>query len=224
MDKNTHGLRERRETLFGIDNYLGFIAAGILLNMVPGADTIYILTRSIAQGKKAGIFSVLGISSGILVHTLLAAFGLSVILSTSVALYNVIKFLGVFYLVYLGVRMIVTKNELTEVDGTGGAMRSMKKLYSQGLITNVLNPKVALFFISFLPQFIQTDQNATPVPFLILGLTFIATSTLWCFLLVFASAFMSRSLRNNRKRGDYLQKISGSVIIALAARLAFDRT
>ncbi len=149
--------------MFGIENYWGFVIAGILLNMVPGADTIYILTRSISQGRRSGILSALGISSGICIHTVLAAFGLSVILSTSIVLYTVIKYLGVMYLAFLGIRMFFTKSTLFEDSENGKQNDGEYKLYLQGLLTNVLNPKVALFFISFIPQFIDTENVTSPL-------------------------------------------------------------
>lgn len=134
----------------GIENYLGFIIAGIIMNLTPGADTIYIITRSIAQGKKAGIYSVLGIGSGAIIHIILAGFGLSVILAKSILLFNIIKWIGASYLIYLGVRMLLDKSKLFADEKTEFEKTDLSKIYRQGFITNVLNPKVAIFFLSLL--------------------------------------------------------------------------
>ena len=209
--------------MFGIENYLGFILAGILLNLTPGSDTIYILTRSMAQGKKAGLVSVLGISSGCLVHTLCAAFGLSLVLTTSATLFNLVKYAGAAYLIYLGVKMFKDRSQLFETQQNGFESEDLLKIYRQGVITNVLNPKVALFFLSFLPQFIRPEQTHGPLPFLILGATFLTTGTLWCLFLAYAASVMTTTLRNNSQIGQLLQKFSGVVFVGLGLQLAFRR-
>jgi threonine/homoserine/homoserine lactone efflux protein len=205
--------------MFGIENYFGFLIGGILLNLTPGSDTIYILTRSISQGKKAGVYSVLGISTGGLSHTFFTAFGLSIILSTSAVAFNIVKIIGALYLVYLGIKMLTDKsnifanNELVK-------RNSMTQIYLQGFLTNLFNPKVALFFLSFLPQFINTTQSKGPIPFLILGITFVTTGTIWCLILAYSSSLMTRTLRENVNIGKYLQKISGVIFLGLGLKLA----
>lgn len=209
--------------MFGIENYLGFILAGILLNLTPGSDTIYILTRSMAQGKKAGLVSVLGISSGCLVHTFCAAFGLSLILTSSAMLFNLVKYTGAAYLMYLGINMFKDRSQLFETQQDGFECEDLLKIYRQGLITNVLNPKVALFFLSFLPQFIRSEQAHGPLPFLILGATFLTTGTLWCLFLAYTASTMTNTLRNNAQVGQILQKLSGMVFVGLGLQLAFKK-
>jgi RhtB (resistance to homoserine/threonine) family protein len=209
--------------MYGIQNYAAFIVAGILLNITPGSDTIYILTRSIGQGKKAGVYSVLGISTGGLVHTFFAAFGLSVILSTSAELFAFVKYIGAAYLIYLGLKMIIDKSELFRREMAQHQKMSMKKIYKQGILTNVLNPKVALFFLSFIPQFIEPGHANGPLPFIILGLTFMTTGTMWCLFLSWAASYMTKMLRNNRKIGIILQKVSGSIFILLGLHLVFEK-
>src|SRR5688572_5126114 len=139
--------------MFGTQHLELFILSGLLLNFTPGQDTLYIVGRSLSQGRRAGVLSVLGISSGSVLHTLAAAFGLSAILATSAQAFVVVKLVGAAYLVYLGVRMIVDRP--TPV-GTAPAFAidSDWAVYRTGLLTNVLNPKVALFFLAFLPQFV----------------------------------------------------------------------
>ncbi|MCM2605523.1 LysE family translocator [Rossellomorea marisflavi] len=189
----------------------------MLLNLIPGADTMYIVGRSISQGRTAGIYSVLGIISGSLVHTLFVAFGLSLILVKSVLLFNVIKVIGVVYLVYLGIRMILDKSNLAFQQATGTTVNK-RKIYIQGLLTSLTNPKVSLFFIAFMPQFI--DPNVTsPVPFLILGLTFTITGLLWCLFVAYFSSYVTKTLRGNQKVGQVLNKVTGVIFIGMGIKL-----
>ena len=209
--------------MFGIENYVGFILAGILLNLTPGADTMYILTRSICQGRRAGYYSVLGIGTGALIHTTLASFGLSIILAKSALAFNLIKYMGVAYLVYLGIRMIIDKNNLFDNKNQKMETTDLFRIYRQGLLTNLFNPKVALFFISFLPQFINPHFANGPIPFLILGFTFMTTGTLWCFFLAYSASLISQTLRNNDKIGKIMQKVSGFVFIGLGLKILTDK-
>jgi len=207
----------------GIENYLGFIIAGTIMNLTPGADTIYIITRSIAQGKKAGIYSVLGIGSGAIIHILLAGFGLSVILAKSILLFNIIKWIGASYLIYLGVRMLLDKSKLFADEKTEFEKTDLWKIYRQGFITNVLNPKVAIFFLSLLPQFIKPEYVDSSIPFLILGLTFLTTGTIWCLFLAYSASFMTDTLRKNDRIGEIMKRVSGFVFIGLGLQLLIKR-
>ncbi len=203
--------------MFGVIHFEVFLLTGILLNLIPGADTVYIVGRSISQGRTAGIYSVLGIISGSLVHTLFVAFGLSLILVKSVLLFNVIKVIGVVYLLYLGIRMILDKSNLAFQQATGTTVNK-RKIYIQGLLTSLTNPKVSLFFIAFMPQFI--DPNVTsPVPFLILGLTFTITGLLWCLFIAYFSSYVTKTLRGNQKVGQVLNKVTGVIFIGMGIKL-----
>lgn len=203
--------------MFGVIHFEVFLLTGILLNLIPGADTMYIVGRSISQGRTAGIYSVLGIISGSLVHTLFVAFGLSLILVKSVLLFNVIKVIGVVYLVYLGIRMILDKSNLAFQQATGTTVNK-RKIYIQGLLTSLTNPKVSLFFIAFMPQFI--DPNVTsPVPFLILGLAFTITGLLWCLFVAYFSSYVTKTLRGNQKVGQVLNKVTGVIFIGMGIKL-----
>ncbi len=173
-----------------ITNYIGFIGAVIILSITPGADTIFILTKSIAGGYRQGFASVAGIVCGLFVHTALAAFGLSVILMTSSLLFNIVKIAGAAYLIYLGIMAIKSKSNI--IISSEKQSGTFKKTFRQGFFTNILNPKVALFFLALLPQFVKGSAE-NPVPFLILGLTFIFIGTLWSLFLVAASSFISSS-------------------------------
>jgi RhtB (resistance to homoserine/threonine) family protein len=209
--------------MFGIENYLVFVISGIILNITPGNDTIYILARSISQGKKAGVISVLGISTGGLAHTIIASLGLSVILSKSIIVFEIIKYIGVVYLVYIGFKTIISKSNLFNNQNDIENSINYLQVYKQGFFTNLFNPKVALFFLSFLPQFINPNVNSTPIPFLILGGTFLTTGTIWCLFLAYASSFLSKLLRSNNKFNTVLQKTCGMIFIGLGLKLAFEK-
>ncbi|PDY21223.1 MULTISPECIES: LysE family translocator [Bacillus cereus group] len=202
--------------MYGIINYEVFLLTGILLNLIPGADTMYIVGRSISQGRKAGVYSVFGIITGSLVHTLLVAFGLSIILTKSIVLFNTIKVIGVIYLVYLGIKMILDKTNVAFQASSNKL--NIRKIYIQGLLTSLTNPKVSLFFIAFLPQFIDTKASG-PMPFIILGLTFTVTGLLWCLFVAYFSSYVTTKLRGNQKVGMILNKITGLIFIGMGLKL-----
>jgi RhtB (resistance to homoserine/threonine) family protein len=203
--------------MFGVTNFSAFIISCILLNLTPGSDTMYILGRSISQGKKAGILSALGISTGCLIHTLLAGLGLSLIIAQSALAFDVIKYLGAAYLVYLGLKMIFSKEKRLQLDGN---IVDMKKIFASGVITNVLNPKVALFFLAFLPQFVDARYAESPLPFLLLGATFTFTGTVWCLSLAFFSAMLATTMRENPSIKTWLDRVTGSLFVMLGIKLA----
>jgi threonine/homoserine/homoserine lactone efflux protein len=204
--------------MFGIVNFSVFIITGIILNLTPGADTMYILGNSMSNGKKAGIMSALGISTGCIVHTILAALGLSVILAKSALAFNIIKYLGAVYLVYLGIRSFMSKSSLLIQNGDN-EKSSFKNIYFQGIITNVLNPKVALFFLAFLPQFINPNNTYGALPFLLLGCTFIITGTIWCIILAVFSSYLTGKISEKVGLANSLNKISGIIFVGLGLNL-----
>ncbi|MDB5277657.1 MAG: LysE family translocator [Ferruginibacter sp.] len=205
----------------GIVHFTTFLMTGILLNLTPGNDTIFILTKSIGQGRKAGIMSALGIGTGSVIHTLLAALGLSVIIAKSILLFNIIKYAGAAYLLYIGYKMLIDRSQLNTNMAVKNGRANYLKIYRDAIITNVLNPKVALFFIAFLPQFIDPAVKNTVLPFLLLGLTFITTGMIWCLVLaIFAAAIFSR-LKNNTAVSNYINKICGLALVALGIKVAF---
>jgi len=202
--------------MFGIHNYLLFLAAGIMLNLTPGIDTMYIVSRSISQGKKAGLYSAAGISSGTVVHTLLAAFGLSYILAKSILAFNMIKTAGAIYLLYLGVKMIRSRHGALP-DQLPEPM-ALHKIYVQGIVTNVTNPKVALFFLAFLPQFIDIRVHS-PIPFILLGMTFVTTGFAWCVVISCFAAYATERLRSKPRVEIWLNRITGGVFVLLGLNL-----
>lgn len=206
--------------MFGINHYETFLFAGILLNLTPGNDTIYILSRSIAHGRNAGILSALGIGSGSIVHTMAAALGLSIIISKSILVFSIIKYLGAIYLVYIGIRMIINKSKLQLKEDINSIQRKSLNIYRDAALTNILNPKVAMFYIAFLPQFIEPSYKSNIFPFMTLGLTFTFTGTIWCIILALFSSQIFLKLRNNPKLSLYLNKTCGTILIGLGIKLA----
>jgi RhtB (resistance to homoserine/threonine) family protein len=206
--------------MFGIDHFFAFLLAGILLNITPGADTMYVLGRSLSQGKKAGIYAALGIGTGCIVHIFLATFGLSLIIKNSQALFDFIKYMGAGYLVYLGVRMWLTKSG-SKFDVSGAdEIPDLKRVFLSGALTNILNPKLAVFFIAFLPQFVQTTYPHPAIPFFILGFTFNFTGTVWNLILALFASSMMRKIKDNYRFKTWLDRLTGSVFILLAVKLA----
>ena len=214
--------------MFGIENYLGFMAASLLLSVTPGSDSMYIITRSVSQGNKAGMYSVLGVISGILVHTLLAALGLSILLANSPLAFIIVKYIGASYLCYLGFKMLTSKQDALLAEQLNENSKLAKtldyfKIYNQGMLTNTLNPKVALFFLAFFPQFVDPSYAHSTLSFLILGLTFAVTSLIWCMCLALLASRFSQKLRENPKIESILNKVSGVVFIGMGIKLLTDR-
>lgn len=204
----------------GIIHFETFLLAAVLLNLAPGNDTIFILTKSMGQGRKAGIMSALGIGTGSVIHTILAAFGLSVIITKSILIFNIIKYAGAAYLVYIGIKMLFDKTQWGVADLSAVKKINYLKIYRDAVVTNVLNPKVALFFIAFLPQFIIPGSHNTVWAFLVLGITFTCTGTTWCLILAsFASVFFDK-LKRNKKIAIHINRVCGTVMIALGIKVA----
>ena len=205
--------------MFGIHDFGLFLITGILLNLTPGPDTVYILGRSIAQGREAGIASAFGISVGSVFHTSAAALGLSAILATSALAFGTIKLIGGAYLVFLGIKMILEKRKQLSLP-SNFRRHTTVAAFRQGILTNILNPKVALFFLAFLPQFIDPGSTAKVFAFLLLGFTFVTTGTIWCLILaIFASVFSER-LRKNETVAQWLNRTAGALFVFLGIRLA----
>jgi RhtB (resistance to homoserine/threonine) family protein len=205
--------------MFGIHDFGLFLLTGLLLNLTPGPDTLYIVGRSVAQGRAAGVASVLGISTGSLVHTLAAAFGLSTLLAASASAFLVIKIAGAAYLVYLGASMWFSRRGTSTTPATFPA-GGFWPAYRQGLLTNVLNPKVALFFLALMPQFIAPESTAKSAAFLTLGLCFIATGTLWCLCVAWFASSFGEKIRRNPKIQTLLSRTAGALFAGLGVRLA----
>src|SRR4030095_8171892 len=144
--------------MFDFENFYLFLTVSTLINLSPGPDMIYTSARSLSQGSRAGIFSALGIFAGCLVHITAAVFGLSKIIEESVLLFSIIKYAGAAYLVFLGIRSVLNKRKTRNEIDTLPTLTN-RRIFFQGMVTNILNPKVAIFFLSFLPQFINPQSN-----------------------------------------------------------------
>jgi len=196
-----------------------FVAASWALILVPGPDMLYVITRGMTHGRGAGIVSAVGVISGILVHTTAAALGITLIFQSSASAFLVVKYLGALYLMYHGVktwRDTGTFNPQTSSTGV-----SSRSLFWQGVLSNVLNPKIAVFFLAFLPQFVDQGNGQITLQMTILGLTFALFGL--CFLVVvgyFAGSF-GTWLTNQPRYTTSLRWLSGGILFVLGARLAF---
>lgn len=206
----------------GIIHMEVFILAVVIFALTPGVDTIYILNRTLFQGRKAGIYSSLGILSGVFVHITLAMLGLSIILSESVLAFSIVKYLGAAYLCYLGIMSLLAKKTKT-TDLVARKEDPMLRIYLSGVVTNVFNPKVALFFLAFFPQFIEPNYQGAINPFFSLGIIYILIDLVWCMIITFGASFFSQKIVNNPMAGQWMSRVSGLVYIALGIRIALSK-
>ena len=212
--------------MYGIHDLTLFIISGLLLNIMPGPDSLLIMTRSATQGWRAGSAAALGIGAGTMIHIFAAALGLSALLSTSATAFTVVKWVGAAYIIYVGIGMLRAKlradaDSRTE-DATAAATVRLpyRKIFFQGFLTNVLNPKVALFFLAFVPQFISADSTSKPLAFIILGCIFNFNGMLWCHGLAIFTAFASARLKVKPLVALWLNRVTGGLFLALGLRLA----
>jgi RhtB (resistance to homoserine/threonine) family protein len=212
--------------MFGIVHFPLFVAAVFLLNVTPGPDTAYIVGRSVAQGRGAGLLSALGISAGCCVHTLACAFGLTALIAASATAFTVIKFVGAIYLMYLGVRLLFASRSQvrprqTEREALAPAVRKpLRQLFVQGFWTNVLNPKVVLFFVSFFPQFVAAESDQKALAFLVLGAVFIVMSTIWNSFVAWVAGSVTQRLGGKPAVKKWLDRLVGSAFVGLGLKLA----
>jgi threonine/homoserine/homoserine lactone efflux protein len=208
----------------GIHDYWLFVAAGVLLNLTPGQDTMFIIGRALSGGSRAGIAAAVGICVGSIGHTLAAALGLSLLLATSALAFTIVKLLGAAYLVYLGTRLLLSKAaSYSAAPALTAAAVSTKSAFFQGILTNLLNPKVALFFLAFLPQFIDPRSGARIPAFLALGGTFVTTGLIWCLILAVAAGRLQAFFLRNPNARALIDRAVGALFVALGARLAWSR-
>jgi len=193
----------------------GFVLATTALAFSPGPDNIYVLMQSIANGKKFGLATVAGLISGCLVHTTLLAFGVSAIIKESDSLFFIIKLFGACYLIYLAFRVFKSDSEL-HLKESSVAKKSLWQLFKQGFIMNVLNPKVAIFFLAFFPGFLFSDSLSTVVQFYTLGLLFMLVSFLVFSLIAVLAGTISDYIKENSKIGLYLKWLQIFVFLGIA--------
>jgi threonine/homoserine/homoserine lactone efflux protein len=199
--------------------FLLFIGVSWALILAPGPDMLYVITRGIAHGRRAGILSAIGVVCGILVHTTAAALGLTLILQTSAFAFLLVKYIGAAYLIYLGIRSWQDKSTLSLQTPLPSVTSSA--VFWQGVLSNVLNPKIAIFFLAFLPQFVEKGTSSVAWQMIFLGVTFACFGL--CFLLVvgYFSGTIGRWLTHRRQYTQFLQRLAGGILIGLGIRLAF---
>ena len=195
-----------------------FLAAGLALNFTPGPDMLYVAARGASEGRAAGIVSALGIGAGTLIHITLVALGLAALLAAVPVAYTVVRLGGAAYLIYLGARALRARTALTLANVEAA---DLPTVFRQGVITNVLNPKVALFFLAFLPQFVDPARGNPALQVVALGLLFHTTGTLVNLGVAVGSSRAAQRLRGVNKAATVLHKFTGALFIALGLRLAF---
>lgn len=210
--------------MLGIHELWLFILSGVLLNITPGPDTVYVIGRSMQMGWRGGAAAAFGISCGCLFHVAAAAIGLSALLMASSTAFSILKLVGAVYLVVTGLQMLWSRPALAAAMDEAGRNASLQRVFLQGVFTNALNPKVALFFLAFLPQFVAADSPHKPLAFLTLGLIFIFTGTLWCLVLAAFAAKAADRLRHSEGAVAWVNRALGSLFIYLGIRVAMLET
>ncbi|MEZ4668905.1 MAG: LysE family translocator [Anaerolineae bacterium] len=196
-----------------------YVVASFALLITPGPAVLYIITRSVDQGRQAGMMSVLGIHVGTLFHITAAALGLSAILTSSALAFDVVKYLGAAYLIYVGVRRILSKDE--PVVATHSEPASLRRIFSQGVVVNVLNPKTALFFLAFLPQFTDPSRGPLTPQLLTLGAIFVAIGLVTDSSYALLAGTFGHVLRKNQGFSRIQRYLVGTVFIGLGLTAAF---
>ena len=205
------------------DHLLEFAITAFVLIVVPGPSVLFVVSRGVALGRKAALATVAGNTAGVMVQAILVALGLGAVVEHSDAAFTAVKLVGAAYLVYLGVTML--RGSLREAPASTSALprASSWRVFSQGMITNVLNPKVALFFLAFLPQFIAPDAPNKVLAFLFLGVVFNFNATLWNLFLAWSSGGIGRRFRAGTSAARWLDRAVGGLFIGLGVKLALSR-
>lgn len=207
-----------------VDNLGLFIASGVLLNLSPGPDVLYIVSQSLRSGVKAGLAAVMGITAGCCVHMAAAAFGVGLLLATSTLAFNALKWVGAAYLVYMGVQLLWSR----ATDPAHEALQppvqvevvDLKKIFFKGFVTNLLNPKVALFFLAFVPQFIPAHAAEPTFTFILLGCLFNLNGLLVGMAWAWAAAGLAQRASRVQKRLQKLDRIAGLMFVGFGVKLA----
>ncbi len=205
--------------MLGIHDLALFVVSGLLLNMAPGPDSLLIVTRSAAQGWRAGSAAALGIGAGCTVHIAAAALGLSAVLATSATAFAIVKYAGAAYLLYVGLSLLFSRRRR---DAAPAPLQPLpwRTIFLQGFATNLLNPKVAIFFLAFVPQFIDAEAPNKALAFIVLGAIFNLNSMLWCHLLALAGVFASRRMRIGAGTARWIDRAVGALFVSFGLKLA----
>ncbi|AKZ63855.1 lysine transporter LysE [Herbaspirillum hiltneri N3] len=195
-----------------------FLVAAMMLTLAPGPDNIYVLTRGVAQGKKAGFVAALGFSSGLFFHTLLAVLGFAAIIKAYPAAYHALQYAGAAYLVYLGIRTLRSAASMS-LEATMTPV-SLSRIYWQSVIANILNPKVTLFFIAFLPQFVNVQAGHVAWQMLLLAVVFILQALAIFSAIAFFSGIVGAYFKRQARAALYLNRLAGCAFVGLGIRIA----
>lgn len=206
--------------MFGIHDLALFVVSGLLLNIMPGPDSLLIMTRSATQGWRAGVTAALGIGAGVFVHVFAAALGLSAVLATSATAFTVVKLAGAAYILYMAAGLLMSKRRGDAAAPVAMPALPYRKIFAQGFLTNVLNPKVAVFFLAFVPQFISADAPNKALAFVILGCIFNINGTLWTTGLALFTAKASQRVKLNPSLSLWLNRATGGLFVWLGVKLA----
>ncbi len=196
-----------------------FIAASFLLCLAPGPDNIYVLTQGMTKSKKAAIITTLGLTTGLIIHTSAAAFGISVIFQTSEVAFNIVKYVGAAYLIYIAYQAFKHRNEALDLS-VQNSSSELKKLYVKGFIMNILNPKVSIFFLAFLPQFVTPANGNIPLQMVILGLVFMIMTIVVFSSIGIAANMLSSKLLEKPSIVKYMNILTSFVLVSLGLKLA----
>jgi len=205
--------------MLDLTQLLPFLAASLALNLTPGADMTYVIARSATQGRAAGIAASLGVSAGSIVHSVLAAFGVSALLQHSEAAFLAVKYAGAAYLIYLAWKAIRAGDGAAVTDRTL-ARTGLWRVFAEGALTNLLNPKVALFILAFLPQFVDPSRGHAAIQILLLGAIFNIGGTSINAIAACSASAAARAINNSASFGRWLNRVSALVFVSLALRLA----
>lgn len=208
-------------SFFGVTDLWLFIVAGLILNITPGADLLYITNRSAVQGKKAGVVAALGIGAGCVFHVVAAALGLSMVLVSSSLAFTVVKYLGAGYLFYLGITTFLTLKNKKQSETEVATVLTLPKIFRQATLINILNPKVALFFMALLPQFVSPTAPHPALTFLFLGVVFNVNGTVVNILFALFTSVLAKKLQSISFLPRFLKSLVGTLFVALGLRLAF---
>jgi threonine/homoserine/homoserine lactone efflux protein len=206
--------------MLGIHDLPLFVASGLLLNILPGPDSLLIMTRSATQGWRAGSAAALGIGAGTFVHILAAALGMSAVLATSSAAFTAVKLAGAAYILWMAVGLLRSKKRDSAQAPPVLPRLPYRKIFVQGFLTNVLNPKVALFFLAFVPQFIDAAAPNKALAFIVLGCIFNFNGMLWCNALALFTARASARIKLNSTVSLWLNRATGGLFVWLGIKLA----
>ncbi|MBU1139692.1 MAG: LysE family translocator [Proteobacteria bacterium] len=206
--------------MFGVVDLGVFVIAGLILNITPGVDVLYITNRSAMQGSKAGVVAALGIGAGCVVHVLAAALGLSVVLVSSALAFSVVKYVGAAYLLYLGISTFLSLKEKEGREPRSSSVLPLAKIFWQASLVNVLNPKVALFFMALLPQFVSPTAENPALAFLFLGVLFNVNGTLVNILFALFASTLALKIKAGSTLPRLLKALVGVLFVILGVRLA----